>query len=88
MWPIRDSLSSVFNKYNMVVDYFTLWAKRATGTSFYELGDFQFKKDDFGNEFVMFAQGITKTRQSGFLEKHRFYGNHVQVSFVQVVLYI
>ena len=52
------------------------------------VGDFQFKKDDFGNEFVMFAQGITKTRQSGFLEKHRFYGNHVQVSFVQVVLYI
>ena len=52
------------------------------------VGDFQFKKDDFGNEFVMFAQGITKTRQSGLHEKHRFYGNHVQVSFVQVFLYI
>ena len=35
------------------------------------VSDFQFKKDDFGNEFVTFAEGITKTRQSGLHEKHR-----------------
>ena len=38
---------------------------------FMTISDFQFKKDDFGNEFVTFAEGITKTRQSGLLEKHR-----------------
>ena len=72
------------------------------------VSDFQFKKDDFDNEFVTLAEGITKTRQSGILEKHRLiqpkmfstdtsrcpvkYLNftylNVQVSFVQVVLYI
>ena len=31
---IRDSLSNVFNKCNMVVVYFTLWAKRATATTY------------------------------------------------------
>ena len=36
MWAIRDSPSNVFNKNNMVVVYFTLWAKRATVTSFYD----------------------------------------------------
>ena len=36
MGAIRDSLSNVFNKYNMVVVYFTLWTKRVTGTSFYD----------------------------------------------------
>ena len=35
------------------------------------VNDFQFKKDDFGNEFVTFAEGITKTRQSGLHGKHR-----------------
>ena len=35
------------------------------------VSDFQFKKDDFDNEFVTLAEGITKTRQSGILEKHR-----------------
>ena len=35
------------------------------------VSDFQFKKDDFGNEFVTFAEGVTKTRQSGLHEKHR-----------------
>ena len=35
------------------------------------VSDFQFKKDDFGNEFVTFAEGITKTLQSGLHEKHR-----------------
>ena len=35
------------------------------------VSDFQFKKDDFGNDFVTFAEGITKTRQSGLHEKHR-----------------
>ena len=35
------------------------------------VSDFQFKKDDFGNEFVTFAKGITKTRQSGLHQKHR-----------------
>ena len=35
------------------------------------VSDFQFKKDDFGNEFVTFAEGITKIRQSGLHEKHR-----------------
>ena len=35
------------------------------------VSDFQFKKDDFGNEFVMFVEGITRTRQSGLHEKHR-----------------
>ena len=34
------------------------------------VSDFQFKKDDFGNEFVTFAEGITKTRQSFLHEKH------------------
>ena len=34
MWAIRDSHSNVFNKNNIVVVYFTLWAKRATVTSF------------------------------------------------------
>ena len=33
--------------------------------------DFQFKKDHFGNDFVTFAEGITKTRQIGLHEKHR-----------------
>ena len=34
--------------------------------------DFPFKKDDFGNELVTFAEGITKTRrQSGLHETHR-----------------
>ena len=32
---------------------------------------FQFKKDDFVNEFVTFAEGITKSRQSCLHEKHR-----------------
>ena len=35
------------------------------------VSDFQFKKDDFDNEFVTFAEGITKTLQSGLHEKHR-----------------
>ena len=35
------------------------------------VSDFQFKKDDFGNEFVTLAEGITKARQSDFHEKHR-----------------
>ena len=35
------------------------------------VSDFQFKKDDFGNEFVTSAVRITKTRQSGLHEKHR-----------------
>ena len=35
------------------------------------VSDFQFKKDDFDNEFVTLAEGITKTCQSGILEKHR-----------------
>ena len=55
----------------MVVVYFTLWAKRATENHSMSVSDFQFKKDDFGNEFVMFAEGVTKTRQSGLHEKHR-----------------
>ena len=33
--------------------------------------DFLFKKNDLGNEFLTFAEGITKTRQSGLNEKHR-----------------
>ena len=33
--------------------------------------DFSFKKDDKGNDFVTFAEGITKTRQSGLHERHR-----------------
>ena len=32
--------------------------------------DFQFKKDDFGNEFMTFAERITKTHQSGLHEMH------------------
>ena len=32
---------------------------------------FQLKKDNFGNEFVTFAEGITKIRQSGLHEKDR-----------------
>ena len=35
------------------------------------VSDFQFKKDDFGNELVMFVEGITRTRQSCLHEKHR-----------------
>ena len=35
------------------------------------VSDIHFKKDDFDNEFVMFIEGITKTRQSGLHEKHR-----------------
>ena len=35
------------------------------------VSDFHFKKDDFGNELVMFVEGITRTRQSGLHEKHR-----------------
>ena len=35
------------------------------------VSDIHFKKDDFDNEFVMFNEGITKTRQSGLHEKHR-----------------
>ena len=35
------------------------------------VSDFQFKKDDFGNEFVTSAVRITKTRQSDLHEKHR-----------------
>ena len=35
------------------------------------VSDFQHKNDDFGNEFVTFAEGITKTRQIGLHEKHR-----------------
>ena len=34
------------------------------------VSDFQFKKYETGNEFVTFAEGITKTRQSGLHEKH------------------
>ena len=33
--------------------------------------DFQFKKDDFVHEFMTFAEGTTKTRQTGLHEKHR-----------------
>ena len=58
----------------MVVVYFTLWAKRAAGTSIsYSLtvSDFQFKKGNFGNEFVTFAKQIKKARQSGLHWKHR-----------------
>ena len=33
--------------------------------------DFSFKKDGKGNDFVTFAEGITKTRQSGLHERHR-----------------
>ena len=35
------------------------------------VSDFQFKKDDFVNEFVTFAEGITKSRQSCLHERHR-----------------
>ena len=35
------------------------------------VSDFQYKKDDFANEFVTFAEAITKTRQNGLHEKHR-----------------
>ena len=35
------------------------------------VSDFQFKKDDFDNEFMTFAEGITKTLQSGLHKKHR-----------------
>ena len=34
------------------------------------VSDFQFKKDETGNEFVTFAEGIKKTRQGGLNEKH------------------
>ena len=34
------------------------------------VSDFQLKKDDFGNEFVTFAERITKNPQSGLHEKH------------------
>ena len=33
--------------------------------------DFIFKKDNDGKEYLTFAEGITKTRQSGLHEKHR-----------------
>lgn len=33
--------------------------------------DFTFRTDDRGTEYVTFAEGITKTRQSGLHEKHR-----------------
>ena len=36
-----------------------------------EVTDFIFKKDDFGNEYITFSEGITKTRQSGLHEKVR-----------------
>ena len=35
------------------------------------VSDFQFKKDDFGNEFVTYTEGMTNTRQSGLHEKHQ-----------------
>ena len=70
MWAIRDSLSNVFNKYNMVV--FTLhFGLRGRQKHSMTVSDFQFKKDDFGNEFVTSAVRITKTRQSDLHEKHR-----------------
>ena len=36
-----------------------------------KIEDLTFKKDDRGNEFLTFAEGITKTRQSCLHEKHR-----------------
>lgn len=33
---------------------------------------FQFKKSDQGTEYMIFSEGITKTRQSGLHDKHRF----------------
>ena len=35
------------------------------------VSDIQFKKDDFGNEFVTYTEGMTNTRQSGLHEKHQ-----------------
>ena len=34
------------------------------------VSDFLFKKDDFGNEFMTFAEVITKTCPRGLHEKH------------------
>lgn len=36
-----------------------------------QIQDFTFKFDDEGNEFITFAEGITKTRQSGLRERNR-----------------
>ena len=36
-----------------------------------EIQHFTFKKDDHGGEYVTYAEGITKTRQSGLHDKHR-----------------
>ena len=36
-----------------------------------KLEDFCLRKDDCGNEFLTYSEGITKTRQSGLHEKHR-----------------
>ena len=36
-----------------------------------QIQDFSFRKDDKRNDFVTFAEGITKTRPSGLHEKHR-----------------
>ena len=71
MWAIKDSLSNAFNKYNMW--FFTLQFGLRGQQEHHSMtvSDFQFKKDDFGNEFVTFAEGITKTRQSGLHGKHR-----------------
>ena len=71
MWAIRDSLSNVFNKYNMVVLTLHFGLRGRQKHHSMTVSDFQFKKDDFGNEFVTFAEGITKIRQSGLHEKHR-----------------
>ena len=70
IWAIRDSLSNVFNKYNMVVVTLHSGLRGRQEHHSMTVSDFQLKKDDFGNEFVTFAERITKNPQSGLHEKH------------------
>ena len=70
MWAIKDSLSNAFNKYNMWLFTLQFGLRGRQEHHSMTVSDFQFKKDDFGNEFVMSAERITKTRQSGLHKKH------------------
>ena len=62
---------SIFGEHDVVASYATFWVTRSTRAPRNAYRRFLLHKDDNGIEFVTFAEGVTKTRQSGLRAKPR-----------------
>ena len=71
LWIARLFYSFFPDQHYVVAIHPALRFTRATRAPFNANSKFFIQKDDKGNDFVTFAEGITKTRPSGLHEKHR-----------------